>query len=278
MADEPRGAPINDALHPLAPGPLIRIAHGATTVAIAPQSGGRLAQVEHGGVEWLIGYGRDSSAAIAWGCYPMLPWAGRLRDSRFAFEGQRYQVPSNLGAHAIHGFGFALPWQVGAHAADRVELSLQLPRNDAWPFGGLAHQRIEVGDGRLRLALSLTAEERALPAVIGWHPWFRIPDRIEFSPQAMYPRDREGIATLPPGRPSSGPWDDCFLVDEPVLVHHAGQRLRLSSDCHHWVLYDSIEHATCIEPQSGPPDGLNLEPRRIEAGASLQAWFLWEWL
>jgi len=37
-------------------------------------------------------------------------------------------------------------------------------------------------------------------------------------------------------------------------------------------------HATCIEPQSGPPDAFNLEPATLAAGSSIEAWFLLEWL
>ena len=54
--------------------------------------------------------------------------------------------------------------------------------------------------------------------------------------------------------------------------------MRLTSDCSHWVVYDEPAHATCIEPQSGPTDGLNLEPLPLEPGESACRWFLWEWL
>lgn len=269
--------PRDDALRPLAPGPLLRIASAATEVMIAPQAGGRVAQVAHAGVPWLVEHGADNAAMIAWGCYPMLPWAGRLRGGRFEFAGRRYRLPANLGAHAIHGIGFALPWQVDEHGAGHVELSLQLPGDHRWPFDGHARQRIEVGDGRLDLRLALTAEAQAMPAVLGWHPWFRKPAHLEFAPEAMYPRDGEGIATRPTVPPTPGPWDDCFLVDQPIVLQLAGQRLQLQSDCRHWVVYDGTAHATCVEPQSGPPDGFNLEPRRIGAGQTLQAWFSWRW-
>jgi aldose 1-epimerase len=278
MADEPAHVPADGALRPFPPGPLIRIAHGATTATIAPQAGGRIAQVVHDGLPWLVDHGPGNEAMIAWGSYPMLPWAGRLRNGRVTFDGRRYALPPNLGAHAIHGLGFALPWQVDAHAPGHVELSLRLPRDERWPFGGIARQRIALDGEGLHCALVLTAEEQAMPAVVGWHPWFRKPERVAFSPEAMYPRDHDGIAIHPPGPPSQGPWDDCFLADAPAVLHRAGHRLQLESDCRHWVIYDVPEHATCVEPQTGPPDGFNLEPKRIEAGKSLGAWFRWRWL
>src|SRR6516225_4663990 len=113
------------ALKPLAPGPVFEIGRGSLRVSIAPQAGGRIAQIRRDGVEWLVGYDKDNAATIAWGCYPMLPWVGRLRRGRFKFAGNSYQLPLNLGGHAIHGIGFALPWSLDAQSPTSAELSLE---------------------------------------------------------------------------------------------------------------------------------------------------------
>ena len=267
------------ALAPLAPGPLIDIGNGTLTVTIAPEAGGRIAQVRREGVEWLAGYDDANAAAIAWGCYPMLPWAGRIRRGLFQFAGNHHRLPPNLGGHAIHGVGFALPWRLDAHSPSAVELSLELPSDERWPFGGRARQRIVAAVDALHMGLEVSAGERAMPVAIGWHPWFRKPERIEFKPTHCYPRDAENIATLPLREPPPPPWDDCFLHREPIFLHHGVQRLRLTSDCSHWVVYDAPAHATCIEPQTGPPDSFNLDPTsRLEPGMSIHAWFALEWL
>ncbi|HEY5803795.1 MAG TPA: aldose epimerase [Lysobacter sp.] len=274
MASDPR----DDAMSPLAPGPLVSIASGALQVDIAPRAGGRIAQIRHRGVDQLVGHRNDTGAVIAWGCYPMVPWSGRIRGGRFGSEGQRHQLPLNLGAHAIHGVGFAMPWRLQSHGTDFAELSLALPEDEYWPFGGSAWQRIELGDGHIRMTLSVTAGARAMPATIGWHPWFRKPDSVQFEPRRMYPRDADGIATRPLVAPVPGPWDDCFINDLPVGIEIEGQRVRLSSDCVHWVVYDAAAHASCFEPQSGPPDSFNLEPMLLPPHTSVKAWFLLEWL
>lgn len=281
MADEARATePADDALRPLAPGALIRIGADALVVDVAPEAGGRIAQIAHAGAKWLVGYGRDNAAMIAWGSYPMLPWAGRLRRGAFEFAGKAYALPANLAGNAIHGLGFALPWRVDAQSQRHVELFLKLPEDARWPFGGSARQRIEVADGRaLRLQVSVTAGDQAMPAVVGWHPWFRKPEVVAFEPLGAYPRDAEGIAVPPIADAGPGPWDDCFINVEPVVIERGGRRLRLRSDCRHWVVYDEPAHATCIEPQSGPPDAFNLEPVPVLApGESLDAWFEMEWL
>lgn len=267
------------ALRPLAPGPLTRIGNGIIEVTLAPQAGGRIAQIACDGVEWLRSHEDGDTSAIAWGCYPMLPWAGRLRGARFDFEGRRHQLPANLGAHAIHGLGFQLPWRMEAHTATQVGLSLALPRDARWPFGGVAHQRIVVENRSLRLELSLQAEELAMPRpVLGWHPWFHKPERLDFAPTRYYPRDAEGIPTAPQGGTPAGPWDDCFIHERPVNLHRAGRTLRLCSSCDHWVIYDMPANVTCVEPQTGPPDAFNLWPaRHLAPGELLEAWCLLEW-
>ncbi|WP_372018061.1 aldose 1-epimerase [Pseudoxanthomonas sp. 10H] len=278
MASEPLAeAQAGDPHAPLEPGPLLRIGEGDLQVDIAAQAGGRIAQVRYQGIEQLVGPGDGFPGAIAWGSYPMLPWAGRIRDGRFEFDGQAWQLPQNLGGHAIHGVSMWLPWTVDAHDAHAIELSLRLPRDRRWPFGGHARQRIEAGPRALSMTLSVHADGEAMPVAFGWHPWFRKPDRIEFEPSAIYPRDGEGIATLPTVAPTPGPWDDCFVNTREVVVHRGSQRLTLSSDCDHWVVYDETAHSTCIEPQSGPADAFNLDPRVLAPGQAARAWFRIEW-
>lgn len=267
------------ALEPLAPGRRISLRQGELHVQIAPDAGGRIAQIETDGIPWLVDHEpRQHGAAIAWGCYPMLPWAGRIRDGRFRVRKREIQLPLNLGAHAIHGVGFQLPWRRLAQSAQKLELALDLPEDQRWPFGGRAWQRIELAPKRLRLQLSVTAGAQAMPVTLGWHPWLRKPTRLAFTPEAMYPRDADGIATLPLAPPVPPPWDDCFLNTRPVLVEQSGRLLTLRSGCRHWVVYDQPAHATCVEPQTGPPDAFNLEPELLAAGATASAWFVWEWL
>jgi aldose 1-epimerase len=168
---------------------------------------------------------------------------------------------------------------VATHSPAQVELSLQLPRDERWPFGGTAQQRLTVAGRTLRMELSMTADELAMPRpVLGWHPWFRKPERLDFTPESYYPRDAEGIATLPVDKPPHGPWDDCFINESTVNLYRANQVLRLASDCNHWLVFDERAHATCVEPQGGPPDAFNLLPaQRLEPGETVAVWYLLEW-
>jgi len=128
---------------------------------------------------------------------------------------------------------------------------------------------------------------RPMPAMLGWHPWFRrvpapgdAPARLVFAADVMLARDEEGI---PDGRrvpPSPGPWDDAFtgLRADPVIEWPDRLRLIISSTCAWWTVYSQPEHAVCVEPQSGPPDAFNGEPEVLEAGSSMTHRMRWRWM
>lgn len=263
-------------MNPLPPGPLVTLSDGPLSVDVAPEAGGRVAQISFRGVAWLVPHSDEHSSPMEWGSYPMVPWAGRIRRGRFEFGGRGYELPINFEQHAIHGVGFELPWSVRNRTATHVSLLLELPSDERWPFGGRAVQQIDVAEQWVRMVMSVSAGEVAMPVSFGWHPWFVKPDRLEFHPSGMYPRDEEGIAVRPLVAPPPGPWDDCFVNDEPVVLHRGDQRLRLTSDCSHWVVYDQPAHATCVEPQTGPPDAFNLGAIELGPGESWMAWYLLE--
>ena len=248
------------------------IGNDAVRVEVDASRGGRVSQIRVRGVDLLVGPDSDTRDPMRWGSYPMVPWAGRIRGGRFELDGTSYQLPTVSDGHAIHGVGYVSAWEI-AHRTDRsVELTLSLPSDETWPFGGRSRQRITVDDDGLLLELDVTADSLPFPATIGWHPWFRKPERLDFHPTSMY-RRVDGIATTEQIEVQPGPWDDCFVNSEAITAAIAGVAVRLTSDCTDWVVYDQPAHATCIEPQSGPPDAANIRPYILRPGDSLSRWF-----
>ncbi len=250
----------------------LRIGNDTIQVEIEPTIGGRIAQITYAGTALLIDRHDSSGDPIRWGCYPMVPWAGRVRNGRFDLDGTTYQLPVSPDGHALHGVGFNSAWTVARHTDKAIEMTLHLPTDDTWPFGGSASQRIVVDGDAISLELDVTAEHLRFPALIGWHPWFRKPNQIEFHPTGMY-RRVDGIAVDEQIAVRPGPWDDCFVNAEPITVVVDQISVGLASDCTDWVVYDEPPHATCIEPQSGPPDAFNTRPEILEPGQSLSRWF-----
>ena len=263
----------------------VELRAGDVVVTVEPAHGGRIGQIAVGPQPLLCD--DPAAGAIGWGSYPMAPWAGRLRDGRFDFDGVTHQLALNHtdadGArHSIHGTVFDAEWTVDDVGADSITLHCPLDSALGWPFAGTARQTISVTADGVACRLSVDADAEPFPASIGWHPWFRKPDRLTFEPDGMYERADIGLprATIVP--PVAGPWDDCFVNHRPVTLHyHAGNRdagdrdaspvaeVTVTSDCDHWVVYDQPAHATCVEPQSGPPDAPNVAPALVRPGDPL---------
>lgn len=240
-------------------------------------AGGRMASLQVLGHELL---GGDRTDPLGWGCYPLAPWAGRLRRGRFRFDGKDHRVPVNHRPHAIHGTVFKHAWEQIGDAAIATGLGPQ------WPFAGRAVQRFGLDGNRLRVRLELHAQSEAFAASLGFHPWFRrrlegsASAELDFRARTRLAVDSTGIPTgelLPPGE---GPWDDCFLdVTEPPAVLWPGVlRLRLRADTRCWVVYDTPAHALCVEPWTAPPDALNRDGAAIvEPGHPLILEMTLEW-
>ncbi len=250
---------------------------GPARARIDPEAGGRLASLCVDGLELLVGPETDP---LRWGCYPMAPFAGRVRGGRFRFAGRTHALPLTLPPHAIHGTTWRRAWQL------REDGSLGIDLGPDWPFPGHAVQRFVLDEDALSLRIEVHAVGEPFPASAGWHPWFRRrlarggPLALRLRAGSMYERDAEGIPSGALRPPPPGPWDDCFtaLAAPPELHWPGALRLTLTASVDHWVVYDEPAHALCVEPQSGPPDALNLAPRVVSPGDPLVATarFAWE--
>lgn len=285
----------------------------AVRVDIDLAAGARIGQitvVDHtASVELLTSDAAHDPFSTGWGSFPMAPWAGRVRNGRFRFfdrdvglelnhadgtetGGGPIQPPlaapigpisgNDVRRHAIHGTTFARRWDVVSATADRLEVTCRLDGALGWDHPGIARQVIALSPRRLDLALSVEADDGAIfPAAVGWHPWFTKPDRLVFDPIAMFELDDVGLPTGRLVAPTQPPWDDCFVNRAPVELHYDRRLAAIvsvsSSDCDHWVLYDKPEHATCVEPQSGPPDALNVRPELATSAYPLRRTMSIDW-
>lgn len=252
------------------------------TMHIDLDAGGRITHFSVGGVELLAH--EDLASPFHWGCFVMAPWAGRIRNGRFTFAGQQFQLPVNWDPHAIHGTVVDRPWWVSDFTSE--SLVIDCPLDDRWPWRGYVRQVISLNDRVAEFRLEVHADDEEFPASAGWHPWFRRrldpgadPAELDFDAAAMLVRDSAGIPTGQRGPIPDQPWDDCFDgVRWPVTLTWPGVlSLAISGDTKYGVVYTEPLDALCIEPQTGPPDALNLEPFVVRPGQPLTAAMTWTW-
>jgi aldose 1-epimerase len=214
----------------------------------------------------------------------MAPFAGRIRDGRFTFRGRAYQLETNLPPDAIHGTVLARRWDVTAATADHAELTVDL--GPGWPFRGRVRQTVRLEPDGLEARLELEADE-PMPAWLGWHPWFRrevaeATAEVQFVARRMYLRGADGLPTGELVDPTPGPWDDAFAgVRTPIRLSWSGVlSLELTAAADVWVVYDERPYAICIEPQTAPPDAINVPGVEVpiaEPGRSLGTSMTWRW-
>ena len=218
------------------------------------------------------------------GAFPMAPWAGRVRRGNFTFDGQEHQLPLNKPPHAIHGTVRDQAWTVDDESPSTAKWSTAL--TDPWPFPGRVAQRAVLANESLALEMQVHATDGPMPVSCGWHPWWsrRLVrgDAVEVELHAadMYKRDEEGIPTGELVGVQPPPWDDCFTgLHMPAAVLHwpGAARLTIETDCSCLVVFTEPDHAVCVEPQSGPPDQVNLEPRVVVPGEPLVVHTTWTW-
>ena len=254
------------------------------TLTVDPSAGGRIASLVLRRREVLV---TDGASPLWWGCYPMVPFAGRIRDGRFLFRGRAYQLPLTMPPNAIHGTVLDRAWQVTFRGEDRVELESELGPD--WPFRGRITQAIVLVPGGLEATLTVEATD-AMPVVLGWHPWFRrevdgIAAQLDFEAHAMYARDSSGLPTGATIPPTPRPWDDAFtdIVIPPRLTWPGVLRLDLRSTAPFWVVFDERDDAICVEPQTAPPDAFNLaavvgvDPPVAAPGRPASIAMAWRW-
>ncbi len=260
-------------------------------LTIDPAEGGRVASLVVAGSELLV---TEGLGPIMWGCYPMAPFAGRIRDGRFTFDGRGYELPRAMPPHAIHGTVLDRAWSVDGvvHGARHGEATISIDLGPDWPFAGRVTQRMVLGNAGLQASLRIDAVD-PMPVSMGWHPWFRRtltgssavpapasqPARLSFEPEWMYERGEDGLPTGRLVAPSAGPWDDCFtgVRTPPRLVWPDRIALEVASTCDHWVVYTEPEYAICVEPQTAPPDSVERDPFVARPGAPLSATMTWHW-
>jgi galactose mutarotase-like enzyme len=254
---------------------------GPARVVVDPRDGGRITSLAVDDVELLAGVG---PGVIEHGSFVMVPWAGRIRDGLLLVDGVAHHLPTDrTHPHAGHGLVMDRPWDVVSAGGDALTIRCDL--DDRWPFPGHVVQEFRLAADHLAQRIEVHAARDPFPATAGWHPWFRrvlghgSVARLDFAAAGMLRRDAAGIprgevVPIPPG-----PWDDCFTgVRWPMTITWPGVlTLGISSDAEFAVVYDELEEAFCVEPQSGPPDGPNTSPRMVLPGEPLVVSTRWSW-
>jgi aldose 1-epimerase len=269
----------------------IFLREGHLTVGLAPHCGGALTRFEigcaHSALEILRPARTGTShpyCSLGTSCFPLIPYAGRLRDGRFELEGRSFRLPLNAPPerHSSHGDGWTRSWSL-THL-DRRSAIMTLGADDVAPFRYQFTQLIIVEQDRLSIELSAgNLSDHRIPMGFGLHPYFsdragafiraKLPSRWRWDAEMM-PTSREvnphasgllcgqAVAQLPVAVEYAD-WDGRAFIDWP----QRGLRVELTTTptLHHAVVWiPDGENFFCFEPMSHATDGFN---RRLADGS-----------
>lgn len=203
------------------------------------------------------------------GMYPMAPWAGRTRGNRVLVDGEDVELPVTYDGWALHGTVLASELELVAHVreADHALLIACAKEHASWPWPMEVDIAWDLTPRMLTTTITVSSLERAFPTVVGWHPWFArrlgrgqpLEWELEATARAERGPDHLPTGALLPYDAGDGPFDDTFVVpDRTARVRWPGAlSIDIENEAPWFVVYDQLPDAACIEPQSGPPNGVN---------------------
>jgi aldose 1-epimerase len=272
----------------------ILLRKGALTVGVAPECGGSLTRfdVKVGAkrVEILrLADDAQMNARSPYGasCFPLIPYASRLREGTFEFRGHKVVFPINAPGerHSYHGDGWTRPWSLSE--LTRYKAVLELRADPSAPIQYDAVRTIEVDDGILTIKLSIQNRGAfAIPVGLGIHPYFArrrgarvfahlpilwrmdqelLPVASEINPQAAEFERGIAAADLPISGAYSG-WDGRAMIEWPA--DRIRLRIATKPKLRHIVVWaPDKEEFFCFEPVSHATNSFNLGREHIQADA-----------
>jgi len=119
----------------------------------------------------------------------LAPWANRLSEQGFWANGKKYQFNPTLGnvrgPLPIHGLLSAVAWHVtevkadakSAHVTSKLEFWKYPDLMAQWPFAHEYEMTYRLSGGVLEVQVTVTnLSTEPMPIVLGFHPYYRIPD------------------------------------------------------------------------------------------------------
>lgn len=264
------------------------ISHGRYS-AVVTEVGATLRSLSVDGREMLWTFTAEEPSVASQG-KQLLPWPNRIRDGRYIFHGEEYQLPiTEVPRHtALHGLNDGFAWQLISHTATAVVQRHTFHPEAGWPGILSATITQSVGDDGLRVRVHVTNEGLIpLPYGYGVHPYFAFADvnevtlELPFGSELQVDEDRllpEGLVTVSGGNdfrtprrlggtvfdtafasPTDEDWTARIVGPENTVEVWADQTLP-------WMqVYTRPERdAIAVEPMTCGPDAFNDGPTHAE--------------
>lgn len=212
--------------------------------------------------------GRDTHGGMA----VMLPFANRIRNAEYGWEGKTYRLPRNNGIHSIHGLTRDVEWNISHRGENSVSLSYSLISDD-YPVPLFLKVSYQLSATEFGVTFEARNEGKIIaPFMAGMHPYFKFdgPWSLESRRNLLklnY-RDRyfpdgtfESMKPESVGSGSGNTYDNTFIAGSPTILISKGQRIRITLDeMPYLVVYNgeySRGKSVALEPMTSAPNSFN---------------------
>jgi aldose 1-epimerase len=266
--------------------PLLTLRQGALELVVDVAGGGSIRSLRDDGFDVLRAGTGDLRDPTQQASFPLVPFAGRVNQGRFSFEGRDYHLPINFAPepHAIHGDGWMATWTVVRQTEDQADLVFH--HEHRWAvFRYRAWQRFVLEDGVLTAEIGVrNTGNWAMPFGLGHHPYLdrRPGTTIQADVEAIWLTDQLKISTERTPVPDWADFRQERPVEEMVLDHifaglkgpatvrwpNEGRGVRIFGDevLGHLIVYiPPGEDHFCVEPISHAGNAVNM-PERTDTG------------
>ena len=219
------------------------------------------------------------------GCFSLVPFSNRIKNSRFNFNQFEYILTKNDPPNAIHGHAYLGKWNVLKKTdSSAVIVYKHLANNFGWPWSYEVVQTITLEDNNIIFLLEiLNKSNNPMPIGFGIHPYFNYSDNVKLkfcaqrewlgSPEE-FPIKTKIIENNFNYKKGSDLWKeqkticyDNFREEVEIFWLSNRKKVKIKTDkiFTHLIIHVP-EHAKyfCVEPVSHPTDGFNLAYKKIE--------------
>ena len=192
----------------------------------------------------------------------LFPFPNRIRDGRFSWDGQDYQLTAENARHdgdgnAIHGFCLDRPWRIVKQSEDSVtgefQLSVDAPdRKELWPADFIIQVSYTVDGPALRSTIRVTnPDSKPLPWGFGTHAYFKLPLGADSDPKHCL---------IQANASKQWPLTGCLPTGSPGPVAE-------NADLRDGAYYDVLKLDDVL---AGLPDSPSIETKVLDEAAGLQ--------
>ncbi|BBG22785.1 hypothetical protein IC006_0069 [Sulfuracidifex tepidarius] len=192
----------------------------------------------------------------------LIPFANRIKEGKYTFEGKTYSLPVNSEGNAIHGFAKDVKWNIDEASVDTARLSVTL-KNAGYPSTLKCKVIYALSGNSISVSIEINnVGDNDAPLTVGAHPYFVVKGKWSLNPEVFTRLELEN--KIPNGKmyewrvDASSHIDDCFLFDGKVTLTSEWSRVEVESDNMKYLqIFNGVEGAVALEPMSGAPDAYN---------------------